>query len=62
MSITPESVQELLSSEDFGDRLRAVNQFRQLEEPIAFELAQRAMGDKNARVRYTAVCQMATLG
>ena len=62
MSITPESVQELLSSEDFGDRLRAVNQFRQLEEPIAFELAQRAMIDKNARVRYTAVCQMATLG
>jgi HEAT repeat protein len=62
MSITPESVQELLSSEEFGDRLRAVNQFRQLEAPIAFELAQRAMADKNARVRYTAVCQMATLG
>ncbi|MFN6514320.1 MAG: phycobilisome degradation protein NblB [Nostoc sp. CreGUA01] len=62
MSITPESVKQLLSSEDLGDRLRAVNQIRQLEPAIGFELIQRAIGDHNARVRYSAVSQMDTLG
>lgn len=62
MSITPESVQQLLSSEDLGDRLRAVNQIRDLEPAIAFELIQSAVGDDNARVRYSAVSQLDTLG
>jgi HEAT repeat protein len=62
MSITPESVKQLLSSEDLGDRLRAVNQMRQLEPKIGFELIQTAMGDRNSRVRYSAVSQMDTLG
>ncbi len=62
MSITPESVQQLLSSEDFGDRLRGVNQLRQLEPAIAYDLAQPAIIDKNARVRYAAVSQMSRLG
>ncbi|AFZ27136.1 HEAT-like repeat protein [Cylindrospermum stagnale PCC 7417] len=62
MSITPESVKQLLSSEDLGDRLRAVNQIRELESAIAFELLQSAIGDRNARVRYSAVSQMDTLG
>lgn len=62
MSITPESVEQLLNSEDFGDRLRAVNQLRQLESAIAYNLIQRAIGDKNVRVRYAAVSQMSTLG
>jgi len=62
MSVTPESVKQLLSSEDFGDRLRAVNQIRQLEPAIGFELLQTAMKDGNARVRYSAVSQMDTLG
>ncbi len=62
MSITPESVKELLSSEDLGDRLRAVNQIRELEPKIAFELALAAINDGNARVRYSAVSQMDTLG
>ena len=62
MSITPESVKELLSSEDLGDRLRAVNQVRELEPKIAFELALAAIKDGNARVRYSAVSQMDTLG
>jgi HEAT repeat protein len=62
MSITPESVQQLLSSEDLGDRLRAVNQIRELEPAIAFELIQSAVGDDNARVRYSAVSQLDTLG
>jgi HEAT repeat protein len=62
MSITPESVEQLLSSEDLGDRLRAVNQMRQLEPAIAFKLIQTAIVDKNVRVRYAAVSQMSTLG
>lgn len=62
MSITPESVKQLLSSEDLGDRLRAVNQIRELERAIAFELIQSAIGDRNSRVRYSAVSQMDTLG
>ncbi|MEB3179767.1 MAG: HEAT repeat domain-containing protein [Nostocaceae cyanobacterium] len=62
MSVTPESVKQLLSSEDFGDRLRAVNQIRQLEAAIGFELLQTAIKDSNTRVRYSAVSQMDTLG
>jgi len=62
MSITPESVGELLRSSDFGDRLRAVNQIRQLAPAIGFELIQVAMQDANPRVRYAAVSQLASLG
>ncbi|BAZ29123.1 HEAT repeat-containing PBS lyase [Cylindrospermum sp. NIES-4074] len=62
MSITPESVKQLLSSEDLGDRLRAVNQIRNLEQPIAFELLQIAIADSHERVRYSAVSQLDTLG
>src|SRR6476469_6317563 len=62
MSITPESVEQLLKSEDFGERLRAVNQLRQLDPAIAYKLIQIAIGDKNVRVRYAAVSQISTLG
>ncbi|MBW4680431.1 MAG: HEAT repeat domain-containing protein [Microcoleus vaginatus WJT46-NPBG5] len=62
MSITPESVRQLLNSEDLGERLRSLNQLRQLEPAIAFELAQTAIQDSNARVRYAAASQMASLG
>jgi HEAT repeat protein len=62
MSITPESVKQLLSSEDFGQRLSAVNQIRQLDLAIAFELIQIAAQDKSARVRYAAVSQISSLG
>ena len=62
MSVTPESVKQMLSSEDLGDRLRAVNQIRELEPAIAFDLVQTAINDRNARVRYSAVSQMDTLG
>jgi HEAT repeat protein len=59
MSITPDSVRELLHSEDYGDRLRAVNQLRELDLAAAFDLAQLAA---NARVRYAAISQLASLG
>ncbi len=39
-----------------------MNQIRELEPAIAFELIQSAVGDENARVRYSAVSQLDTLG
>ncbi|MBF2062460.1 phycobilisome degradation protein NblB, partial [Fischerella thermalis] len=62
MSVNPESIKQLLVSEDLGDRLRAVNQIRQLEPTIGFELIQNAINDSNSRVRYSAVSQFDTLG
>lgn len=62
MTITPESVEMLLRSDNFGERLTGVNQLRQLEPTVAFELIQTAVADKNVRVRYAAVSQLATLG
>lgn len=62
MSVTRESVQELLSSEDFGQRISGVNQLRQLEPSVAFELIQPVVNDTNTRVRYAAVSQLDTLG
>lgn len=62
MSVTRESVQKLLSSDDFGDRISGVNQLRQLEPSVAWELILPVVNDKNARVRYAAVSQIGTLG
>ncbi|MFM7427740.1 MAG: phycobilisome degradation protein NblB [Elainella sp.] len=62
MTITPESVQTLLQSEDFGQRLSAVNQLRQLDPAVAFEMIQPVLVDRNVRVRYAAVSQISTLG
>lgn len=62
MSVTRESVQELLSSQDFGQRISGVNQLRQLEPSVAFELIQPIVNDTNTRVRYAAVSQLDTLG
>jgi len=62
MSITPESVQALLASENFGDRLSAVNQLRQLDPAVAFTLIQPVAMDRNTRVRYAAVSQISSLG
>ncbi len=62
MSITPESVRQLLNSDELGDRLRGANQIRTLDPAIAFELVQQAVQDSSARVRYVAVSQLAHLG
>lgn len=62
MSITRESVHALLSSTDFGDRLRGVNQLRELDRAIAFEMIQPIVQDANVRVRYAAMSQLSTLG
>ena len=63
MTANSESIKQKLTSEDLGERLRAVNQIRELEDKkIAFDLIQIATSDRNARVRYAAVSQMDTLG
>ena len=62
MSITPESVKELLNSEDFGERIRGLNQLRQIEKETAFNMVQPMVTDENTRVRYAAVSQLDTLG
>ena len=62
MTITPESVKELLNSEDFGMRIRGLNQLRQIEPTTAFKMVQPLITDKNTRVRYAAVSQLDTLG
>ena len=62
MSITKESVQTLLSSTDFGDRLRGVNQLRELDRAVSFEMVQPIVQDSNVRVRYAAMSQLSSLG
>ncbi|MGI0489552.1 phycobilisome degradation protein NblB [Pantanalinema rosaneae CENA516] len=62
MSITPESVRTLLESPELGDRLRAVNQIRELDPKIGFELIQTVIHDRNPRVRYSGMSQLASLG
>ncbi|MBE9010993.1 HEAT repeat domain-containing protein [Pseudanabaenaceae cyanobacterium LEGE 13415] len=59
---TPDSIRALLQSEDFGDRLRGINQLRDIDPAIAFELIQIPVADSNVRVRYAAVSQLASLG
>lgn len=62
MTITPESVQQLIDATDFGERMRGINQLRQLPLPVAFEMVKPLLTDANARIRYAAVCQLDTLG
>jgi HEAT repeat protein len=62
MSITPESVKQLLESENLGDRIKGLNQLREIEPTVAFELVQPLIKDKNSRVRYAAVSQLDTIG
>ncbi len=62
MNYSPESVQRLLDSDDYGDRLSGVNQLRYLAPEIAFEMLQPLIKDSNARVRYSAVSQLDILG
>jgi HEAT repeat protein len=62
MSITPESARDLLNSEDFGERIRGLNQLRQIEPETAFNMVRPLVTDDNTRVRYAAVSQLDTLG
>jgi hypothetical protein len=62
MSVTPESVQTLLDSHDYGDRLSGVNQLRNLDRALAFKMVQPLINDSHARVRYSAISLLDTLG
>jgi HEAT repeat protein len=57
-----DSVQQLLSSEDFGDRISGLNRLRAFEPNVAFPMIQPLLQDKEARVRYAAVSQMDAAG
>lgn len=62
MTTTPESVKQLLYSEDFGDRIKGINELRKLEKAVAYELIKPLIKDDNVRVRYAAISQLDTLG
>jgi HEAT repeat protein len=55
-------INEWLQSEAFGDRIKAINQLRDIDPATAFTLIQPLCDDRNTRVRYAAVSQIATLG
>jgi HEAT repeat protein len=57
-----ESIDLLINSENKGDRIKALNLVRELEPAIAFGYIKQLVTDKNTRVRYAAVSQLATLG
>ena len=62
MSVTPESVQQLLSSDSFSDRVRGLNQLKQIEPKLAFEMVKPLIKDPNPRIRYSAVSQLDPIG
>ena len=62
MSVTTESVQQLLSSDSFSDRVRGLNQLRQIEPKLAFEMVKPLIKDPNPRIRYSAVSQLDPIG
>ena len=62
MGISPDQLKQQLSSEDLGQRLRAVNLLRNIDPAIAFELIQTVVSDSSARVRYAAISQFSSLG
>ena len=57
-----EQIREMLSAEKFGDRIKAINQLRDIDPATAFKLITPLCDDPNTRVRYAAVSQIATLG
>lgn len=62
MSYSPESIQQLLHSENYGERITGINQLRQIDPQVAFRLIQPLVTDENARIRYAAVSQLDPLG
>jgi HEAT repeat protein len=62
MNINPESVQQLLNSEEFSDRIRGINQLRHIDAKLAIDMVKPLVKDPNARIRYAAVSQFDTIG
>lgn len=62
MNVTVESVKQLIYSENFGDRIRGINELRLLDKKDAYEIIKPVIKDDNIRVRYAAISQLDTLG
>jgi len=62
MDINTDSLRTSLSSEDFGERMRALTASRKLDLADRFELLNIASSDPSPRIRYDAVSQMANVG
>ena len=57
-----ESLKVQLQSPEYGERMHALTQSRSLSESDRFEFVTIASSDQNARMRYNAVSQLATVG
>ena len=59
--VTIEELNQLVSSENWGDRIKAINQARELTADDALPLLSSLATDANTRVRYAAISQIGTL-
>jgi HEAT repeat protein len=57
-----ESITALVNSESKGDRIKALNLVRDIEPALAYGYIKQLVQDKDTRVRYAAVSQLASLG
>lgn len=57
-----ESITALVNSENKGDRIKALNLVRDIEPTLAFGYIKQLVTDKDTRVRYAAVSQLASVG
>jgi HEAT repeat protein len=62
MSSSPPSIQALLNSENFSDKIRGLNRLRSLDPVEAFPLLKPLVNDPNPRIRYAAVSQLDPAG
>jgi len=62
MSHSSETIQALLNSDNFSDKIRGLNQVRQLDPVTAFPLLKPLVNDPNPRIRYAAVSQLDPAG
>jgi HEAT repeat protein len=61
-ALTMAVLQERLGDSELGVRMAVLNQSRHLSDGERWQLMQKAATDTNARIRYAAISQMATLG
>jgi HEAT repeat protein len=59
---TVDEIKTLIASTEFSDRLKSLNELRNLEPSVAFPLIIPLVNDMHARIRYAAVSQLDTLG
>jgi HEAT repeat protein len=57
-----EAITALVNSENKGDRIKALNLLRDIEPATAYGYLKQLVADKDTRVRYAAVSQLASLG